>query len=62
MLQHARLKLWQQTQELCSPAAAVILLNALQGTLYRSQLPRGLLLDMEGSALAPFTCLLNNLT
>lgn len=58
MLQHACLKLWEQPQELRSPAAPVVLLHTLQGTLYCTQLPCGLLLDMEGSALAPFACLL----
>ncbi len=58
MRQHACLELGQQAQQLRSPMAPVALLHALQGALYCAQLPRTLLLDVKGSALALSACLL----
>ena len=59
MRQHACLELGQQAQQLCSPAAPVALLHALQGALDCAQLPCALLLDVQGSALALSACLLD---
>ncbi len=59
MRQHACLELWQEAQQLCGSAAPVALLHALQGAVYCAQLPRALLLDVQGSALALSRCLLD---
>ena len=50
------LELRQQAYELCSLASPAVLLQALQSTSHRAQLPGAQLLEVEGPSLVPLAC------